>query len=49
MKGMNTEEIDGMLWVIVRKLYFILSHSWKSLQGFNHQMMRFISVFKKNK
>lgn len=39
---MNTQEIDWILWVIIRKLYFILVHSWKSLQVFNHGMMTFV-------
>lgn len=40
MKGMNTEQIDRILGVIIRRLYFILVHSWKSLQCFNHEMTR---------
>lgn len=38
MKGMNTEEIDGILWVIIRRLYFSLAHSWKSLESSNDEI-----------
>lgn len=43
---MNTQETDGILWVIIRRLYFILVHSWKSLKVFNHEMMMSVSVLK---
>lgn len=46
MKGVNTEDINRTVRVIVRRLYFILYHSWKSLPGFNHGMTTSDLIFK---
>lgn len=39
MKGKNTEQI-GRILEVIRRFYFILIHSWKSLQDFNHEIRK---------